>query len=359
MERSLLKEVSKVTLKARLNSNKVKPMLFPNFFGLQKVDSLKWETLIGERGVPVMADVISFDSSAPEKGRQVVGKQSGDIPKLALKRGMNESDWNFYNRLKNEAKGDSDKLALIDLVFKDTDFVYNGVRARMEHLALQALSTGSLSLDKNNNNGLVTETVVSFGVPDGNKVGVSASWADPATAKPIDNIEAQVLAASAEGITLQFVVMRQAQFIQLRNAADTAAKIKGWINSSGKVVSTLALINEYMAANMLPRIVVVNPSVTFEGEDHARTIINPWADNRVVLLPELTVGNIQHAPIAEENSPEVSKIATQAKQDFVLVSKWATLDPFKEWTKAEANAFPVLNDPSTLFYIRTDNATWA
>jgi hypothetical protein len=359
MERSLLKEVSVKTLQARLNSNKVKPMLFPNFFGLQKVDSLKWETLIGEKGVPVMADVISFDSSAPEKTRQVIGKMAGDIPKMAIKRSMNESDWNFYNRLRTEAKGEADKLALIDLVFKDTDFVYNGVRARMEHLALQALSTGALSLDKNNNAGLVTETSVSFGVPDANKVGTSVSWATIATSKPIDDIEAQVLAAEAQGISIQYVVMRNAQFIQLRNSTDTQNKLKGWLNNTGKIVSTLALINEFMAANMLPKIVVVNPSVTFESEDHARTIINPWAENRVVLLPELSVGNIQHGPIAEENSSEISKIATLVKQDFALVSKWATLDPFKEWTKAEANAFPVLNDPTTLFYIRTDNATWA
>lgn len=359
MERSLLKEVSKATLKARLNSSKVKPMLFPNFFGMQKVDSLKWETLIGERGVPVMADVISYDSSAPEKSRQVIGKQSGDIPKTAIKRSMNESDWNFYKRLQSEANSDSDKLDLINLVFKDTDFVYNGVRARMEHLALQALSTGALTLSKDNNNGMVTETAVSFGVPEENKVGVTVNWDTPATAKPIDNIEDRVLAASAQGVTLQYVIMRQAQFIQLRNAADTQGKLKSWLNSTGKALGTLAQINEYMAANMLPKIVVVNPSVTFEGEDHARTIINPWADGRVVLVPELNVGNIQHGPIAEENSPEVAKIATQAKQDFVLVSKWATLDPFKEWTKAEANAFPVLNDPTTLYYIRTDNATWA
>jgi hypothetical protein len=114
-----------------------------------------------------------------------------------------------------------------------------------------------------------------------------------------------------------------------------------------------------MTGNLLPKIVVVNTAVSYEDDSHNRTILNPWEANRVVFLPDLKIGAIQHGPIAEENSSEVAKKATLVKQDFVLVSKWATLDPFKEWTKGEANAFPVLNDPTTLFYLRTDNATWA
>ena len=94
MERSLLKEVNKKSMTARLNSRKVKPLFFPNFFGIKQVTKLTWETLTGEKGAPVMADVISYDASAPIKTRSVVGKMSGDIPKIAIKRGMKESDYN-------------------------------------------------------------------------------------------------------------------------------------------------------------------------------------------------------------------------------------------------------------------------
>ena len=117
---------------ARLNTRHVKPVVFPNFFGVKRKTSLKWETLTGEKGAPVMADVISFDASAPQKTREVISKLSGDIPKTAVKRGMNESDYNEYKQLERDAQGDADQLALLNLAFKDQDFVYNSVRARFE-----------------------------------------------------------------------------------------------------------------------------------------------------------------------------------------------------------------------------------
>ena len=55
---------------ARLNTRHVKPVVFPNFFGVKRKTSLKWETLTGEKGAPVMVDVISFDASAPQKTRE-------------------------------------------------------------------------------------------------------------------------------------------------------------------------------------------------------------------------------------------------------------------------------------------------
>ena len=43
---------------------------------------------------------------------------------------------------------------------------------------------------------------------------------------------------------------------------------------------------------------------------------------------------------------------------MVFVQKWSTLDPFGEWTRAEANAFPVLNDVDEIHLMRTDATTW-
>ena len=117
MERSLIKQINKKNMAARLNSRHVKPMYYPNFFGVKRVTSLKWETLVGEKGAPVIADVISFDASAPEKTREVIGKMSGDIPKTAIKRSMTESEYQEYKQLQRDAQGDSDQLELVNLGF--------------------------------------------------------------------------------------------------------------------------------------------------------------------------------------------------------------------------------------------------
>lgn len=358
MERSLIKEVNKKNMAARFSSKAVTPVYFPNFFGIKPVTSLKWETLTTETGVPVMADVIAYDATAPIKTREVVNKMSGDIPKIAIKRGMNESDWNEYQRLLAFVNGQSDLKAILDHVFADFDFCYNGVRSRMEYLAIQAASKGEISLSKTNNAGIVTETAINFGVPTANKSGVSVSWATSATAKPLEDIEGKVAAAESNGRSIRYVIMRKGDFNDLKNATDTVNKIKAWVNTKGSLVVTLDTINEFMEANQLPKIIVVNPSVRFEDASNTRTVVNPWENHRVLFAQDIQVGQIQHGPIAAESSAEVQKIATMAKKDFVLVTKWATHEPFAEWTKAEANAFPVLNDPDSLYYLDVEHTGW-
>jgi len=359
MERSLIKQVNRKNMAARLKTNKVKPVYFPNFFGVKPKTSLKWETLTGEKGAPVIADVISFDSSAPQKTREVIAKMSGDIPKTAVKRGMNESEYNEYRQLQRDAQGDAAQLELLNLAFKDQDFVVNAVRGRFEWWCMQLMSKAGFTLSATNNAGIVTAEFVGCGMPAANKRISTVDWATAATADGLGDIEAAVLAASADGVTLKYAIMRHDDFIMLRNQTKTTERMKAWINTSGKVVATLDKINEYMAANMLPQIVVINPAVKIENKAHKKVTVNPWESKRVCLIPDLNVGDIQHGPIASESSEALAKVAIMVKQDFVLTSKWSTLDPFKEWTMAEANAIPVINDPDVMYIIKADGAAWS
>lgn len=347
---------------ARVNSSKVLPMVFPNFFGVKKRDNLNWETLIGEKGIPVMADVVSYDSEAPVKTREVVNKMSGDIPKISIKRGMNEKDFNSYVNLAKDVQGDQGLKDLLDTVFADLDFCNNGVRSRTEFLAIQAMSKAEISLGKTNNGaGIVTEKVVDFGVPSANKTGVTTPWATIASAKPLDDIEDYIEKIFADtGRIIKYVIMRSDDFKNVKRSTDTINKVKAYLNSKDNFMVTKTTINAYLAELEMPvQIVVVNTSVRNESKNNTRTIINPWEQYRVLFVEDLKIGDIQHGPIATENSAEIQKIATMVKQDFVLLTKWGTLDPYKEWTMAEANAFPVLNDPTGLFYLRVDQAAWA
>lgn len=359
MERSLIKQVNRKNMAARLNTKKVKPVYFPNFFGIVQKTSLKWETLTGEKGAPVIADVISFDASAPQKKREIVGKMSGDIPKTAIKRGMNESDWNEYQQLSRDVNGDANLQAILDLAFKDQDFVYNGVRGRFEWWCMQLMSKGGFVLNSTNNNGIVTEEFVGCGMPSVNKKVSSKDWADTANADGLQDIEDVVTAASDAGTSISYVVMRVSDFSLLKKQAATIAKVKAWINSTTKVVVTKEVINNYLAAQEKPvTIITVDPAIQIENAAHVRTTVNPWESKRVCFLSDLQVGDIQHGPIAAESSEAYNKKAITLKKDFVFISKWSELEPFKEWTKAEANAIPVINDPDSMYILKADGAAW-
>ena len=72
----------------------------------------------------------------------------------------------------------------------------------------------------------------------------------------------------------------------------------------------------------------------------------------------MSIGDIQHGPIAAEESETLRKKAVLVKNDFILTTKWSELEPFKEWTKSEANAFAVLNDPEVLYYLDIAHSEW-
>lgn len=360
MERSLLKMVNQVNLMARLNTKYVRPMYYPNFFGLKKVSVLEWSTLVGDQGAPVMADAISFDATAPQKSREVIRKLSGDIPKIAVRRGMNEKDYNEYRRLQFDCNNDADKLALLNLAFKDTDFVYNAVRARMEWFCLQLLSRGGFALNASNNAGIVTVEFVGCGMPKENKRVSTADWANAGTANGLQDIADTLEEASKRGRDIKYVVMHASDLILLCKQKSTSDTLKGWINNTGKLTVTKESINAYLATLPVPvKIVTVNSTVRYEDKNHMRKTVSPWERGRVAFLEDAQVGKIQYGPIASEDSPAVREKALMVKKDFVLVTKWSELSPFKEWTMAEANAMPVIDDPEGLFILKTDGTAWA
>lgn len=360
MERSLLKLVNETNMMARLNTKFVRPLYFPNFFGLKKVSVLEWSTLVGEQGAPVMADVISFDATAPQKSREVVRKLSGDIPKIAIQRAMNEKDYNEYKRLQFECNGDVDKLAVLNLAFKDQDFVYNGVRSRMEWMALQLLSRGGFALNASNNAGIVTVEFVGCGMPKENKRVSTADWSNSTSANGLQDIADTLEEASQRGRMIKYIVMHTSDLILLCKQKSTAETLKGWINQTGRLTVTKDSINAYLATLPVPaQIVTINSAVRYEDRAHVRKTISPWERKRVTFLEEAQVGKIQYGPIASEDAPTVREKALLVKKDFILISKWSELNPFKEWTMAEANAMPVLDDPDGIFILKTDGQAWA
>lgn len=296
MYRTVLKEITKANVEAYVNRAReeyLRRMFWQQFFPLKYTTQLTWESLSGSGGNPVMADVVEYNSSAPLKTRRTVSKITGDIPKIAIKRKMDEKDMNEYNTLKALAQADPNKSAILDLVFNDIDFVYNGVLARTEFLAMQALSYGSLALDKNNNNGIITETTVDFGIPTGNKTAVGVTWATAATATPIADIQAVVDDAKDAGYSIGYIVMDKATLRLMLATTEVRDKYAVFqrINTSRKTEPTFNELNAMLEAYMLPQIVIVDSTVRFEGSSHALTSINAWKTGYVTFVPQLVYGS--------------------------------------------------------------------
>jgi hypothetical protein len=269
MERSILKELTKVNVEAYVNRQReifLNKLFWQQFFPLKYTTQLTWESLAGSGGNPVMADVIEYNASAPLKSRRVVTKTTGDIPKIALKRQMDEKDMNDYNILKALTSGDANRNALLDLVFNDIDFCYTGVMARTEYLALQALSYGAISLTTSNNNGIITEVDCDFGIPSTNKTGATVIWSTYGSATPIADITTMQETARALGYPLQYMLMDRATFVYMAATTEVRDKYAVFqrVTASRKSDPTLADLNGLLSAYLLPTIILVDSLVRFD-----------------------------------------------------------------------------------------------
>ena len=363
MERSNFSELKNKNLVAYVNRQRealLQKLYWMQFFGLKATSQLTWANLSGTGGAPVMADVVAYNASAPLKTRRTVTKLTGDIPKITLKRQMDEKDLNDYNIFKAMAN-DSMKNELLKLVFDDVKFCYVGVQARTEFLCLQGMSYGTIALSTSNNNGFVTETAVDIGIPSGNKTAVGTIWATAATATPIADIKTVVEAARAAGHIISNITMDLATFNLLAlttEAKNTFAAFRGY-SSSTKQHLMLDDINLYLRGHLLPPISIVNSAVRHEDLAHAMTNVAPWKSGYVAFNTSKQVGKVLHGPIAEENNAAIKKVAIMSKKDHVLISKWSTMDPAGEWTKGQANAFPTFADVDAMYILKTDATAWA
>ena len=364
MERSLLKEAYKLAnLEAYVNAAKeafLARMFWNQFFAPKYTSQLTWESLSGTSGSPVMADVIEYNSSAPLKSRKTVSKRSGDIPKIAIKRKMDEKDYNDYLNISATAN-DTNKKAIAEIVFGDIEFCYAGVLGRIEHLAMQALSYGSLVLDANNNNGIITETTVDYGIPSANKTAVATVWSTAASATPLADIKAVVDAANTNGGPIAKILMDKATLnfmLATTEVKDSFGVFQG-AGSGKKTYVSLDNLNTMLEGHLLPTVMVIDSRVRFENGEHTLSNIAPWKTGYVTFIPDMKIGTLKHGPIAEENAESITKKAVILKRDFTLITKWSELEPFGEFTKAQANAFPVLNDVESIYILKTNGTSWS
>ncbi len=339
MQYSLLSEINKKSIKTHITN--LVPLLFyyPDFFPAEQTDELKYETLIGAEGRPVAADIVSYNSSAPIKTRKVVDKLTGTIPSERVKRIMEETDLNKYNQLKRLSNPDQDKL--LSLVFDDVDFVHKSVRGRLEWLALKILSYPHLSLTKSNNNGIITETTIDFQMPTANKNAASIKWdATASTTKPITDFIAIQEEAEAKGVVLKFALMNATDFGYFSVSSETKNYTYGHIYGGTQILltPTLEQANRMLTDRGLPTIIIIRQTITIETDAHVQTTANPWTNGYVTFIPDLAIGKMLYAPIAEETNPP--KQVTQTKVDGILISKFSDVDPVQEKTKGETNAFP-------------------
>lgn len=374
IQASLLNKVmSKKGLEVYLRRKSYGEYYWPSLFPLRLTSQLTVNTLIGEMGNRVAADVVSFDASAPLKKRPVLDSLTTKIPAIRVKRKMTEEDFHEYESLMNYANKAEMKQAL-KIVYDDVDFVVEACYRRMEWFVLQALSQGTISLSESNNAGIITQTSIDFKMPTGNKeyigsaggtVSADYHWtlACAATNDPISDIEAVVAEMNSNGYSCKYLYMNKSKWQAFR--ASTAVKnfVAPYMVFGGvreKRPATLKSWNMAAAEEDMPEIRVIDQRITIEDRDHDQSTVDPWLDSSstdkyVLFAPDGPLGEMLHTPTMDEKHPTEQVI--YSKKGPILVAKFGESDPKSEFTMGLINAFPSWPTVGQCWRLNTESHT--
>lgn len=325
------------------------PLWFPQYFTVGTPTlSLDFSTVIGQSRIEAVASVVDRDSETPLRSRPDLKKLTGSIPSIREMFFMKESDLREMMMMENMPLPDATKKAqILNYIWNDTRKAGNSVYKRIDMMCLEAVSTGKITLNLvNNPDGVVSDDIDLLMSAD-NKKTATASWGDSANAKPITDINNVVSDARKKGISFSKILMTPTLFEKFRVAKEVidtltgfyyAAKPGGSFNPVG--ISTIDSVNQYLNANRMPVIEIVDQVFGVEKDGKIQTV-QPFSDNNAAFIPSGSLGEIKNA-IAMEEMRKVENVS-YAKFNNALISKWHQNEPLREWTKAEWNAFPAFD----------------
>lgn len=301
----------------------------------------------------VAADVVSLDSSLPLKRRGSLAVASGKLPKLGIKYSKGEKAISDINVM--IARG-TDEATVASKLFDDASKVIKAIDVRTEIMFLQALSTGQTLVEDADNVG--TGIRVDFGYKPEHIFGCTATdWSAP-DSTPQDDIQQLFDKANEDGNTIAHVFLSKRYFDFFRRSAQGRTLAATHLNQvvidpaltpvPGCATFLEALADEYGATFH-----VVDAAFKVERPDGTTTAVRPWAEESIVGVPAEQVGRLVYGTLAEETNP-VAAVDYQKSGSHILVSKYSTTDPLKEFTAGQSLCIPVIDGVDGIYVLHAD-----
>lgn len=326
-------------------------------FALPQI-SLTYTTVLGNSTITPAASFVTRDGETPLRSRETLQSLTGKIPPIKVMRDLDEEKYRNYMVLQDmkAIKDNEKKNQALKLIWDDLKYVTEAVDKRLDYTVAEALSTGTITITADNNpDGIVVGTI-ELEMPEENKVNASVAWSDAANSKPITDITNLVNGAYAKGKTFAKMLIDNTAFLQFmksKEVKDTVGTFFG-LSAAARNSQTAPLtsdrINEYMTAAKLPIFEIVDIRVPIE-KDGEVSILQPFKAANIAFIPDGNLGEIKNALAMEEMKPV--EHVTYNKKGRTLISKWSNNEPWGEWTKAELNAFPVVDTIKYIYLLST------
>lgn len=317
---------------------------------------LTFATAIGRSRIEAAASLVDPDAPAPLRSNNKLEKLEGKIPTMKEKFSLNQDDYRKLKGLQSLPISDEQKLTLlIKLLWNAVETAAISTDYRMDIMFLQGISTFEIDTSiLSNPDGVAFGSIPLLAKAD-QKRTVRKAWTDP-LADPFADIEDTTFYASKKGRSFSEIWIDLEQWVAMKKLDSVKSAISGYLNpgSNRNFVVTETIINEYLVSNRLPMIKIMNERRGIEKDGIIETV-NPFKKENVVFVPSGKLG-IAHNAVPIESWEPVDHV-NYANYDHTLVSKWRDNDPWKEYTQAELNAFPALEQIDGIYLLQTDVPT--
>lgn len=303
----------------------------------------RWASLLANY-TRVAADVVALDSELPLKSRDSLETAQGDIPKIGMKLYLTEKQMKDIDAMIAQ---NQPTARIVQRIFSDTPRCIEGVYERIEDLFLGELSTGVGVSGRNNGTGVR----IDVGYYAENQFKATKKWSS-ADCTPLDDIQKVVDKAIEDG---NVITDLYADDTFLR-ALYTSAQVRGQFAFISGITpgsaTNVPILNFAQVANIILQqwgITLHRVARKIKTEiDGVKGNHSPWANGVGAFTCDQVLGSLVWTDVAEATRP-VKQVDYQTADEYILVSKYSTNDPLREFTSSQAMAIPVLNNVDRIY----------
>ena len=298
----------------------------------------------------VAADMVSMNSPLPIKSRDAIAHANGSLPKIGMKKIMFESDINTVNIMK--AQG-AEWTNIANKLTSDPIACSVGIDEQNEANFLTGLSNGIVAVEDENNTG--TALRINFGCLPENCFGVETQ-----NELTLDDIKRVLAYADNNGDTIITICIALSTYNKLRQtqgAKELVANYRGQtFDSNTKLpVPTASLFDEAFADdNNGVAFLKIDRSIISE-KNGKRKPYKPWNQNKLIFLTTEEVGALVWGTLAEKTNP-VEGVVYSTVDEYKLISRYRTTEPFTETTSGQALVLSVIENVDQIYSLDISEA---
>lgn len=279
--------------------------------------------LTGSQGLPIVIQPSNFDAKATLRERTGFGKMQTEMAFFREAMRIGEKDRQELNKLLNHPNSNI-ALPIIKNIFDDVKNLTEGVRAQAEIMRMQLLQGGKIEV-KGQNNG----AAYSYDYQMSNILDADNSWTDGNADIIHDIITVQDHVEDKTGVRPSRLVMNRNTFLKmLKNDTVRGLMLPNWeYDKVARALITETEIKQFIETATQCKIFIYSKKVAKLDINGVQGETVPLvADDKVIFLPEGTVGHSWYGTTPEES--DLMSGATDA--NVSLVNGGTAITTYKE-----------------------------